>query len=251
MREVEDEDPQRQLVGTEHRLKDSDRIKEKVEAAMAERGRTVEAALATVHDAIRYAFEYSGPSYTEGVRADTARLTAAGFELTERRNMWTEEFWKGIVSRWREPDSGHIFEVQFHTRISFRAQRLTHDAYRYLRDPETARDYVRELRTRLRDVFAQVPVPPGATGIPDFPSRSGTVYWAMIDDLCGDGEPAGVLRRVTDDAGESDEAFTRELIWRRSGTLYAYERGNLDCTFVPVSEAEAMRIVGQIEAAVS
>jgi hypothetical protein len=244
IRRVEDEDPRRRLAGVEHRLKGSDQIKFKVEAAMAERDLTAEQALGTVRDAIRYAFEYSNTTYTEGVRADTARLSAAGFELLERRNMWTAEFWKGIVTIWREPDSEHTFEVQFHTRVSFRAQHLTHDAYRCLRDPETARDYVRELRTRLRDVFAQVPVPPGATGIPDFPPRSGALYWAVLDESRG--HVAGVIRRTYDAAGEADEAFTRKGIWRRTATMYSAERGNLDCTFVPISEKEANQITGNL-----
>ena len=37
--------------------------------------------------------------------------------------------YKGINSQWIDPESGQRFEVQFHTRISFEAKQLTHDAY--------------------------------------------------------------------------------------------------------------------------
>jgi hypothetical protein len=64
-------------------------------------------------------------------------------------------------------------------------------------------------------------------------------------------EPAGVLRRVEDDEGESDEVFTRDLVWKRSSSLYAAERGNLDNKFIEIGEDEANRIVARIRATVT
>jgi hypothetical protein len=76
-------------------------------------------------------------------------------------------------------------------------------------------------------------------------------YYAIVDDLSSRDEPAGVLRRIEDDEGESDEAFTRDLIWKRSSSLYAAERGNLDNKFIEISEDEANRIVERIRATVT
>ena len=90
-----------------------------------------------VKDAIRYTFQYSEEHYTEGVYADVDRLKAAGFELVELRNSWGCEEYKGINSRWRVPENGQLFEVQFHTQISFEAKQLTHPAYERLRNPAT------------------------------------------------------------------------------------------------------------------
>ena len=56
-------------------------------------------------------------------------LKGQGFELQKLKNSWSNEEYKGINSQWIEPDSGQRFEVQFHTRISFEAKQLTHDAY--------------------------------------------------------------------------------------------------------------------------
>jgi hypothetical protein len=76
-------------------------------------------------------------------------------------------------------------------------------------------------------------------------------YYAIVDDLSSRDEPAGVLRRIEHDNGEHDEAFTRSLEWKRSASLYSYERGNRDAEFYEISEDEANRIVERIRRTVS
>jgi hypothetical protein len=76
-------------------------------------------------------------------------------------------------------------------------------------------------------------------------------YYAIVDDLSSREEPAGVLRRIVHDDGERDEAYTRSLEWRRSASLYSYERGNRDAEFYEVSEEEADRIVERIRRSVT
>jgi hypothetical protein len=168
MRRIEAEDPSRNLEGLEHRLKGKDRLSEKVENAMAERNRTVDQALATVKDAIRYTYCYSDEHYADGVYADCERLESAGFERVELRNSWTQEEYKGINSRWRVPDSEQLFEVQFHTDASFEAKQETHWAYEKLRDPSTSKAEQETLSSYQCKITARIPVPPGATDIPDY-----------------------------------------------------------------------------------
>jgi hypothetical protein len=76
-------------------------------------------------------------------------------------------------------------------------------------------------------------------------------YYAIVDDFSNREEPAGVLRRIEHDNGERDEAFTRALEWKRSASLYSYERGNRDAEFYEISEDEANRIVERIRRTVS
>jgi hypothetical protein len=76
-------------------------------------------------------------------------------------------------------------------------------------------------------------------------------YYAIVDDLSSRDEPAGVLRRIEHDEGERDEAFTRSLEWKRSASLYSYERGNRDAEFYEISEDEANRIVERIRRSVT
>jgi hypothetical protein len=76
-------------------------------------------------------------------------------------------------------------------------------------------------------------------------------YYAIINDRSSRDRPAGVLRRIEDEEGENDEAFTRDLGWKRSGSLYAAEHGDLQNEFIAISEKEAMRIVERIRTEVT
>ena len=129
MHAIEGQDPDRRLVGFEHRLKDRDRIKEKACAITEGLDRTAEQAVFLIPDTLRYTFQYRGAHYTQGVWTDIGRLNGQGFELHKLRNFWSNDKYNGINSQWIEPDSGQRFEVQFHTRISFEAKQITHTPY--------------------------------------------------------------------------------------------------------------------------
>lgn len=51
--------------------------------------------------------------------------------------------------------------------------------------------------------------------------------------------------------GRDDQAFTRNLKWEHTGTLYSYERGDGDNELYEISEEEADRIVERIRRTVS
>jgi hypothetical protein len=169
MREVESKDLDRHLVGLNHCLKDRDRIKEKVCDKMEEKGRTPEEAISLIPDTIRFTFQYPEARYTQGVWAEITRLTEQGFEQHTRRNCWSDDQYKGINSQWIEPGTGQRFEVQFHTRISFEAKELTHKAYERIRTHQADKFEELVLEALQRKVTADVPVPPGAADIPDYP----------------------------------------------------------------------------------
>lgn len=78
-------------------------------------------------------------------------------------------------------------------------------------------------------------------------------YYALVDDYSSREQPGGVVRRVRHDRGQRDEAFSKELTWKRTSLLYAAERGDTMNDFLPITEEEAMRIVDRIrrEAAAS
>jgi hypothetical protein len=71
-------------------------------------------------------------------------------------------------------------------------------------------------------------------------------YYAIIDELTSRDSPRTVLRRVESDEGQTDEVFSRDLLWEFSPLLYAAERGDTMLDFVPISEEEADRIVERI-----
>jgi hypothetical protein len=71
-------------------------------------------------------------------------------------------------------------------------------------------------------------------------------YYAIIDEFSSRENPGGVLRRVRNDEGISDEAFSADLTWEFSPLLAGAERGDTMFDFVPIGEEEAERIVARI-----
>jgi len=173
MRAIEAEDPDRHLVALEYRLKGTERVKEKVVGVLDEQpGLTRSQALCLVPDAIRFTFCYSAEQYRAGVYADLERLTARGFELAKPlKNSWESDQYKGINSQWREPTTGQLFEVQFHTQASFEAKQLSHAAYERVRNPQTPDAELPDLEDFQRQVCARIPIPAGATEIIYLPCK--------------------------------------------------------------------------------
>ena len=153
-------------------MKSRDRIKEKACAITESLDRTTEQAVFLIPDTLRYTFQHQEARYTQGVWIDIGRLNDQGFVLQKLRNYWSDDKYNGINSQWIEPDSGQRFEVQFHTNISFEAKQLTHLAYERLRTPQPNKPDKFEqmvLEAFEKKVTADVPVPPGAADIPDYP----------------------------------------------------------------------------------
>lgn len=248
----------------EREPKQRDWITEKVSHDMRKRGVSAERAFGALKDVIRYTFQYRDDRYADGVRADVERLTGEGFALAGWRNMWGGSTGKGIVSVWRIPSAGEVFEMQFHTAASFTARQETFSAYWRLRGLECGGDEARELLAYQRFAAAQVPVPDGALGLVPGEGEvvgggSGsahgvardttTAYYAIVDDYSTRDSPGGVVRRVED--GARDEDFGVDLEWTPSWVLYSWERGNMDRELHEVSEDEANRIVERIRRAVT
>ena len=168
LRAIESQDPDRRLVGFEHRLKGHDRIKEKIYDRIKLLKHSPEEAVSLVPDTIRYTFQYRESRYTRGVLIDIERLKGEGFKLDKLKNYWSDDQYKGINSTWIQPDTGQRFEVQFHTRISFEAKQLTHTAYERTRSKQADAFEELVLDAFQKKVAADVPVPPGAANIPDY-----------------------------------------------------------------------------------
>jgi hypothetical protein len=76
-------------------------------------------------------------------------------------------------------------------------------------------------------------------------------YYAIVNEFSSRQRPGGVIRRVLDDEGQEDQAFTRNLKWEFTPLLYSYERGNMDNQLYEISEDEANQIVERIRRTVS
>jgi hypothetical protein len=74
-------------------------------------------------------------------------------------------------------------------------------------------------------------------------------YYAIVNEFSSREEPFGVIRRVEDEEGESDEVFSRDLRWEFTPLLYSAERGDTMNDLIPITEEEAERIVERIRLA--
>ncbi|MEV0225237.1 hypothetical protein [Streptomyces sp. NPDC050704] len=154
------------LNGLEYRMKGEDSLKRKVATALLEDARlTPERALANIRDSLRYTVEIPARDYAHGVQQAVDELRGRGFENVTFKNTWEGSGYKGINSTWRDPATGQIFEVQFHTPESFVAKMDTHVLYEKGRLPGISSDEFAAIQAAQNDLFDQVPVPRGADGI--------------------------------------------------------------------------------------
>ena len=150
-------------------LKSADRFKEKLAKLIADEPGAEPADLAaSIPDAIRYTYLFTNDHYTEGVWQVHSSLEGQGFELEVRRNSWDNDEYKGINSRWRDPANGQLFEVQFHTSLSWEAKQRTHDAYEGISATATPASQKERLREYQREVSASVPIPPGSLDVSNY-----------------------------------------------------------------------------------
>jgi len=165
---VEVDEQARRLVKFDQRFKDPNRLKNKVaDRLRLVSGRTPIEGLAAIQDTVRFMFQYMENDYVTGIRRDMERLRDRGLIFVSLHNTWSDDQYKGINTRWREPTSGISFEVQFHTRASFTAREFTHKAYERIRGEIVLVGGMEmaTLREFQRQVNAMIPIPPGAVEI--------------------------------------------------------------------------------------
>ncbi|MDF5751118.1 hypothetical protein [Spongiactinospora sp. TRM90649] len=153
-------------------LKGEDRFKEKPAKQIGERPLADPNAIAAnIHDGIRYTFTFPGEGYTEGFKRVKEALERSGFRQYYQKSSWGTPGYKGINTRWRDPESGQQFELQFHTPESWHAKQITHDAYEKREDPTTPQEELDRIDDWESEIFDAVPVPEGAADLPDFSSK--------------------------------------------------------------------------------
>jgi hypothetical protein len=171
LRGVEQEPAYGELVpDTEkYAVKGEDRFKEKLAKKIAlEPDKSTTELAAEIHDGIRYTFTFPGEKYTDGVYDAEGKLRRRGYELQRRKPSWADSDYKGVNSRWADPSSGVLFEVQFHTPESWEAKQKTHDAYATIENPVSLDAETAAARRYQQEVSAAIPVPEGADEIPPY-----------------------------------------------------------------------------------
>jgi hypothetical protein len=158
------------LEGMKFRLKDEDRLKEKIAdlSHTSAPDATTEEIVRKIPDAIRYTFCAEPTNYKDAYWDIKGRLQARGYTMSYSENHWSDTQYKGINTRWTTSE-GQRFEVQFHTPESFHVkQKITHASYERLRNPLTEDGERRELMTFQQELCSWITVPEGVADIPNY-----------------------------------------------------------------------------------
>ncbi|MBU2668858.1 hypothetical protein KOI35_35645 [Actinoplanes bogorensis] len=157
------------------RLKAADSLKRKMAGHRADNPTVpMEDLLAKIGDNLRYTIEFNHFVYVGGVKAAVGLLKADGFQLVKWKNTWVPPKgmnYKGINSTWRDPQTGQLFEVQFHTPDSFWVNKAEHIYYEIGRLSDDAVGYglpATEARGISTGLWDTVKPPVGAPDL-DFP----------------------------------------------------------------------------------
>ncbi|MEU8955562.1 hypothetical protein AB0C93_14785 [Streptomyces sp. NPDC048518] len=154
------------MIGLDYRLKGEDSLKRKLATDLLRKSNMLpEEVLGHIRDSIRYTVEFPAQGYVHGVQNAVDTLRARGFENVTFKNTWDSPGYKGINSTWRDPASGRVFEVQFHTPESFVAKMETHVLYEKGRLPGVTGDELRAINDQQNELFDQVPAPHGDVSI--------------------------------------------------------------------------------------
>lgn len=162
---VADALPSGRLIGLDHRLKEVDSLARKVASDLDDPAALAQT-LDAIKDNVRYTMSIPTGNYIQETTEAVRGLKSAGFEPVQWKSAWGESGtgYQGVNSWWRDPDSGQIFEVQFHTPESFDAKMVTHGLYEQRRVPGVDPAVKDAIRVQEGEIFDAIPRPEGSIG---------------------------------------------------------------------------------------
>ncbi|MGL5826617.1 MAG: hypothetical protein ACRCYU_17675 [Nocardioides sp.] len=161
--------PTSHLEGLENRLKTFDSLARKtatdLETVQLDQVVKVDNVLGKTADAVRYTVVTEPADFTAASSAALHQL-AGDFETIGVSNTFGSQGpYRGLNTQWRDPVSGQIFEVQFHSPESFRIKTLTHPWYEEARLPETTPERKAFLDQKQIDAYVDFEAPAGSAEI--------------------------------------------------------------------------------------
>ena len=148
------------------RLKTEDSLRRKISTDMLDNpNKSTDEVLSDIKDSVRYTLRMPADGYANDTNAAVDLLKAKGYENVSWKPSWESPGYKGINSAWRDPATGQVFEVQFHTADSFSAKMEAHPLYEQWRLPDTPQWLKDQLDQQQMEIFGRVPLPPGLSRI--------------------------------------------------------------------------------------
>jgi ppGpp synthetase/RelA/SpoT-type nucleotidyltranferase len=103
------------MAGLKFKYKKVDKIAEKIQRKVSEKGLSPEKAERGITDALRFTMVFTTKGYTKGVSDAKTQIEDAGLEIIEESNKWVDGTpYAGHHLLVRSP-RGQVFELQFHT----------------------------------------------------------------------------------------------------------------------------------------
>ncbi|MFI9233856.1 hypothetical protein [Streptomyces rimosus] len=152
------------MVGFNERKRSPESVKRSVARDMQNNpSETVDDALDKIYNSVRYILQWPDASYVKGVKDSTKMLAKWKNANLRWSNTWARaRGYKGINTAWRANNSGHPYELQFHTPKSQAAQKRSSRLYEEAHHPRTTGSRRAQLQTQMNRNYASVPCPAGA-----------------------------------------------------------------------------------------
>ncbi len=159
LEEIAKSQPGGHLIGLDFKFKSFQSIARKIRDKA--RLKALAPADVKITDSLRYTMAFDHDNFAASTEAAVAALEAKGYKMVEMENFWPPgDAYNGINALFEHPD-GTVFELQFHTDLSFRIKdKDIHKFYEEFRDPDTTPKRKKELFDIMREISDAQPVPP-------------------------------------------------------------------------------------------
>ena len=155
------------LEGLENRLKTVESTSRKILTDAHDMEISVAEASKSINDSLRYTFIIEDSDYVNTTRAITDTLVAGGYTVYKFKNYWAKKdvAYQGINALFKSKE-GVIFELQFHTPVSYDTKgEKTHIYYEIMRSETATEAEKAEAKIKHDAAFTLIPVPAGVENL--------------------------------------------------------------------------------------
>ena len=155
-----------EMVGLENKFKSEKSLQRKLSEKFQARNIPIDKIAKRNNDTLRYTFVFEKEKYGAGVSEALSLIKTAGYEISRIWNAWSLENsdadagYRGInvtvIS-----SQNQKFELQFHTKASFRHKTETHQLYEEFRTLKTSDERKIEIAGTILEAAKKVKRPPG------------------------------------------------------------------------------------------
>ena len=123
--------------------------------------KAIEASAGKINDALRFTMILDPVTYVAKIRAVVAALEAKGYTFVRLWNGWTRSggTYMGANATFKTP-KGQLFELQFHTKETFKIKSETHHLYEQSRSRVTTAAEKAALDQQQKDAYKGIKIPP-------------------------------------------------------------------------------------------